>query len=51
MCRLINCLRKSHPDTLEALPFTAHAWAECQGRIVGDDRARCEQFVPVAIYE
>ncbi len=32
-------------------PFTAHAWAECQGRIVGDEGARCEQFVPVAVYE
>jgi Transglutaminase-like superfamily len=32
-------------------PFAAHAWAECQGQIVGDERARCEQFVPVATYE
>jgi Transglutaminase-like superfamily len=32
-------------------PFTAHAWAECQGQIVGDDRGRCEHFVPVAVYE
>jgi transglutaminase superfamily protein/coenzyme PQQ synthesis protein D (PqqD) len=32
-------------------PFAAHAWAECQGRVVGDDPGRCEQFVPVAIYE
>jgi hypothetical protein len=32
-------------------PFTAHAWAECAGRIVGDDPERCEQFVPVAVYE
>jgi hypothetical protein len=32
-------------------PFAAHAWAECAGRIVGDDLARCEQFVPVAVHE
>jgi Transglutaminase-like superfamily/Coenzyme PQQ synthesis protein D (PqqD) len=31
-------------------PFTAHAWTECHGQVVGDDRARCEQFVPVAVY-
>lgn len=32
-------------------PFTAHAWTECHGRVVGDDRARCEQFVPVATHD
>jgi hypothetical protein len=32
-------------------PFTAHAWTEYRGRVVGDDHARCEQFVPVAVYE
>lgn len=32
-------------------PFEAHAWAECAGRVVGDDRARCEQFARVAAYE
>jgi Transglutaminase-like superfamily len=32
-------------------PFTAHAWTECQGRIVADDLARCEQFVAVAVHE
>jgi Transglutaminase-like superfamily len=32
-------------------PFTAHAWTECLGHIVGDDRARCEQFAPVAVHE
>jgi hypothetical protein len=32
-------------------PFAAHAWTECHGQVVGDDQARCEQFVPVAIYE
>jgi hypothetical protein len=32
-------------------PFTAHAWTECRGQVVGDDRDRCEQFVPVAIHD
>jgi hypothetical protein len=32
-------------------PFAAHAWAECCGRVVGDDRARCDQFEPVTAYD
>ena len=32
-------------------PFEAHAWTECGPHVVADDRERCEQFTPVAVYE
>lgn len=28
-------------------PFLAHAWVECDGRVVTDDIERCEPFTPV----
>jgi hypothetical protein len=35
---------------IERHPFAAHAWVECDGMIVTDDRDRCELFTPVARY-
>jgi hypothetical protein len=29
-------------------PFRAHAWVECDGLVVTDDREKCEAFTPVA---
>jgi hypothetical protein len=31
-------------------PFRIHAWTECDGRVVSDDRERCEQFVRITHY-
>jgi hypothetical protein len=31
-------------------PFQLHAWVECEGRIITDDRAHCETFIPVVSY-
>jgi hypothetical protein len=31
-------------------PFLAHAWIECGGSTLSDDRAHCASFVPVARY-
>jgi hypothetical protein len=31
-------------------PFQIHAWVECNGLIITDDRAHCDQFTPVIHY-
>lgn len=36
---------------VEFNPFRAHAWVECNGFTVTDDRAHCAMFMPVARYQ
>ena len=56
-CKVVPPCRLSHPRGWYGLPaavvvgvrcqpFLAHAWVECDGRVVTDDPERREEFTP-----